>query len=105
MQLFTIGLYQLNLDGSIKYKENGNPQDTYTMETLQSFARAWTGFKVKSSNRGGAASSEAGFKGTSLDPMSINIYKRDWFPKNDLVGGFIVSLLLFKSHCNCRIHS
>ena len=70
------------MDGSIVYHENGIlPQETYSTSTIVSYARSWTGL-VKSPERGGA---------TSLDPMTINIQKRDLFPKSNLVNGFIVS--------------
>ena len=44
MQLFSIGLYELNLDGSLK-KSEGNPILTYENSDIQTFATAWTGFK------------------------------------------------------------
>lgn len=96
MQLFTIGLNKLNMDGSIVYQSNGDPEDTYSIDDIISYARVWTGFEVKSDSkeRGGAASSGSTFGKTSLDPMSINIELRDWFPKNDLAGGFIVSIIV-----------
>mmetsp|Transcript_598 Transcript_598/g.1174 ORF Transcript_598/g.1174 Transcript_598/m.1174 type:complete len:1161 (+) Transcript_598:1495-4977(+) len=87
MQLFSVGLFKLNMDGTIIYQENGNPEDTYSMDGIQSYARAWTGF-VKRPERGGA-SPERGFQDQTLDPMTINIDTRDWFPKNDLANGFI----------------
>ena len=41
MQLFSIGLYELDGDGTPLSTE------TYTNEDIVSFARAWTGFKVR----------------------------------------------------------
>ena len=90
MQLFSVGLYKLNMDGSIIYQENGNPVDSYSIDDIVSYARAWTGF-VEKPERGGAASSENGFQESKVDPMRIDIDKRDLFPKNDLDDGFIVS--------------
>ena len=92
LQLFSVGLYQLNMDGSTVYKENGNPADTYSIDDIVSYSRGWTGFVMRS-ERGGAATSHSGFQDRTLDPMMINIDKRDWFPKTNLVGGFIVSRL------------
>ena len=43
LQLFTIGLTQLNLDGSIKLV-NGQPQDTYTQDDVTGLARVFTGW-------------------------------------------------------------
>jgi hypothetical protein len=88
MQLFTIGLFELNDDGSVALRPGGLPKDTYTIDDIVSFSRAWTGF-VRSDDRGGASSAGKGSKVGSLDPMEIDIAKRDWAPKNDLGGGFI----------------
>ncbi|KAL7539583.1 hypothetical protein ACHAXR_009408 [Thalassiosira sp. AJA248-18] len=39
--------------------------------------------------RGGASPQERGYQDESLDPMKIIIERRDWFPKNNLLKGFI----------------
>ena len=44
MQLFTIGLVELNLDGSAKRDDMGVAIKTYNSHDIVSFARAWTGF-------------------------------------------------------------
>ena len=44
MQLFTLGLNQLNDDGTHKLDSSGNPIPTYTQNDVQSFARAFTGW-------------------------------------------------------------
>lgn len=44
MQLFTIGLYQLNPDGSDKFDASGNPIETYTPSDVSSLARVFTGY-------------------------------------------------------------
>jgi cullin-associated NEDD8-dissociated protein 1 len=45
MQLFSIGLFQLNKDGTpIVDKESGNIAETYTNEDIMTFSRAWTNF-------------------------------------------------------------
>lgn len=48
MQLFSIGLYELNLDGSFVTK-NGQPVETYTNEDVQGLARVFTGFDLDAS--------------------------------------------------------
>ncbi|MDV6250116.1 DUF1800 domain-containing protein [Vibrio sp. EA2] len=46
MQLFTLGLYQLNPDGSaVVNKITGKPVPTYTQDDVQELARALTGWK------------------------------------------------------------
>ncbi len=44
MQLFTIGTSQLNPDGSYQLDSNGNQIPTYTQDTVEAFARAYTGW-------------------------------------------------------------
>ncbi|MCX7255738.1 MAG: DUF1800 domain-containing protein [Polaromonas sp.] len=50
MQLFTIGLYQLNLDGSLKLDASGNPMDTYTQSDVSNLARVFTGYDFDTSD-------------------------------------------------------
>lgn len=44
MQLFTIGLVQLNIDGTVKKDASGQPLPTYTQDVIEGFARAMTGW-------------------------------------------------------------
>lgn len=44
MQLFSIGLYELNLDGSIKRNAAGQPIETYTSDDVSNLARVFTGY-------------------------------------------------------------
>lgn len=44
MQLFTIGLYQLNPDGTVKLGADGQPMETYTNEDTQGLAAVFTGW-------------------------------------------------------------
>jgi uncharacterized protein (DUF1800 family) len=44
MQLFTIGLSQLNLDGTLKLDSSGNAIPTYDQATIQNFAKVYTGW-------------------------------------------------------------
>lgn len=46
MQLFTIGLYQLNLDGTLK-QSGGKPIETYTLEDVSGLARVFTGWVME----------------------------------------------------------
>lgn len=43
LQLFTIGLYELNLDGSQKLDESGSPIPTYDHDDVANLARVFTG--------------------------------------------------------------
>jgi uncharacterized protein (DUF1800 family) len=46
MQLFTIGLTELNIDGSNKLGADGNPIPTYTNEDVTNIARAISGWAI-----------------------------------------------------------
>jgi uncharacterized protein (DUF1800 family) len=46
MQLFTIGLYQLNIDGSIKLDGLGKPIETYDNSDIQGLAKVFTGWNL-----------------------------------------------------------
>ena len=68
MQLFTIGLYQLNPDGSLKLSD-GKPIDTYTRDDVAGLARVFTGWSWA-----GPDQSSTRFYGGTPDP------DRDWQP-------------------------
>ncbi|MGE3473731.1 MAG: DUF1800 family protein [Vicinamibacterales bacterium] len=44
LQLFSIGLWELNTDGSLKLDGSNNPIPTYSQSTIAEFARALTGW-------------------------------------------------------------
>lgn len=44
MQLFSIGLYELNLDGTVKRNPAGQPIETYTSDDVSNLARVFTGY-------------------------------------------------------------
>lgn len=44
MQLFSIGLYELNLDGTLKTNAQGNPIETYVQSDITNLARVFTGY-------------------------------------------------------------
>lgn len=48
LQLFSIGLLQLNADGTLK---DGRAQETYTQQTIAELARVFTGWEFDGSNR------------------------------------------------------
>ncbi len=52
MQLFTIGLYELNQDGSLQLDSNNNTIPTYTQAQVQAFAKAYTGWTYATSTGG-----------------------------------------------------
>ncbi len=50
MQLFTLGLYQLNADGSVKSGADGQPLETYKPADVSGIARVFTGLNLASSD-------------------------------------------------------
>ena len=52
MQLFTLGLYQLNQDGTQQLDGSGNPIPSYTQAQVQAFAKAYTGWTYASATGG-----------------------------------------------------
>ena len=68
MQLFTIGLYQLNADGSLKLS-GGKPIDTYSRDDVSGLAKVFTGWSWA-----GPDQAANRFFGSVADP------DRDWKP-------------------------
>lgn len=66
MQLFTIGLFELNMDGTQKIA-NGQPIETYDMEDIRNLAKVFTGWSW--GNQGTPDPSNARFTGGNPDPM------------------------------------
>ncbi len=50
LQLFTIGLVQLNQDGSVQTDESGIPLPTYDQDTIEAFAHVFTGWHFANVN-------------------------------------------------------
>lgn len=69
MQLFTIGLYMLNQDGSRILDSNGNPIPTYTQEDIRQVAKVFTGL--------GGGALEDWVSWTSNPYFGANIYVID----------------------------
>ncbi len=51
MQLFTIGLVELNLDGTVKTDAQGNPIPTYGQAEIEGFAHVFTGWTWSNMDR------------------------------------------------------
>jgi hypothetical protein len=79
MQLFSIGIWKLNKNGTLIRNQNGGYQETYSMKHIQSFARIWTGFVI-AEQRGNV--DQAG--SNQYDPMLMIASNHDSFPKHGL---------------------
>ncbi|MDQ8180729.1 DUF1800 family protein [Pelagicoccus sp. SDUM812005] len=72
MQLFTIGLWELNRDGSLKLDDDGEPIPTYDNEDITEMARVFTGFVL--------APDDPNYEDTDqnwIDPMRANENRHD----------------------------
>jgi len=86
MQLFTIGVFLLNDDGTKMLNENGEPIPTFSNDEVMSFARVFTGF-VQSQPRGNFEENDSSWN--AIDELIVDPIYHDKFPKHDLTGGYI----------------
>lgn len=84
-QLFTIGLWKLNSDGS-RILEDGEPVPTYSNRDIMNFARVFTGFDEQA-ERGNIEHVEG--KSNMIDPMQMRAEWHDVYPKPKLDGGYL----------------
>jgi hypothetical protein len=87
MQLFTIGLHELNLDGTNMLDSFGRVIKTYTNLDILSNARVMTGFSY-TSRRGNTEELFRSDK-SRQDPLRIEVDAHDFFPKTSLDGGWL----------------
>ena len=88
MQLFSIGLVQLEMDGTPKTTAKGAPLQTYTNADIMAFSRIFTGFRYQKSRSNIEGNSDLKAE-NRIDPMRIDASFRDIFPKMDLYKGHI----------------
>ncbi|MEP4079738.1 DUF1800 family protein [Haloferula sp.] len=86
MQLFTIGLWELNSDGSRKLDTFGEPISTYTNDDITELARVFTGLYYDAPyGWGGGGWEESHF----LKPMVMHPERHD-FDSKTLLNGLVV---------------
>ena len=90
MQLFSIGLHKLNLDGTPKKDSKGNLIPTYTQEDVNNLAKVFTGWDNKRSGNGDANKGDrfgvVGFRrGDFTHPMEFTAEYHD-FSKKSVLG-------------------
>eukprot|EP00965_Chrysotila_dentata_P212024 6186781-Pleurochrysis_carterae.AAC.1 len=89
MQLFSIGLYKLHLDGTIIFDEaSGKRLETYSNQDIMEFAKVFTGF-VEQSTRANVERPTVAVNENNIDPMRIRPASHDAFPKMGLDGKHI----------------
>jgi uncharacterized protein (DUF1800 family) len=74
MQLFSIGLYKLNIDGSNVTDSTGKPIDSYSQEEVTNLARVFTGYTYDTSDN-------VRFTVTRSDATTFTVATRDYARK------------------------
>ena len=95
MQLFSIGIPMLNLDGTLQLDDDGVPLKSYDNNDVQNFARVWTGF-TRQEVRGNYESMSTEWL-NRMDPMKIEGSWRDPFPKMVSTSSLIMSIFLYEA--------
>lgn len=89
MQLFTIGLWKLNPDGTRARDDNGREIPSYDNDAVFEFARIFTGLRKEFRSRGGIGDTEnieTLFNSNFIDPMRMQANRHDFSPKILLDG-------------------
>ena len=82
MQLFSIGLVKLNIDGSVQLDNStGSPLLAYTNEDITEYARAYTGFRRQFLRGNIEEDGSPTSRVDRVDPMKIYDEYRDHLPK------------------------
>lgn len=88
MQLFSIGVWELNQDGTQKrHPVSGQPIPTYDNDVIMDSARVWTGW-FKRAFRGNLVRMNR-HESNIVDPMELSLSHRDQFPKTKVGGGYL----------------
>jgi uncharacterized protein (DUF1800 family) len=85
MQLFTVGLWELNPDGSRRLDAQNHPIPTYSNEEITQLARVMTGFWFGGRDWGGGGWTEQDY----ATPMSLHAARHD-FGRKTLLGGHVI---------------
>ncbi len=67
MQLFSIGLYKLNADGTYQTDTSGKQLEAYTNEDITELARVFTGFTDESTNNTGTGTGRLDFPSAAIN--------------------------------------
>jgi len=91
MQLFTIGLHELNPDGTIKLDPAGQPIPTYSQETIVQMAKVFTGWGYANNTPNATANANLfrGSPGNYTQPMMLWPAFHDDTAKT-IVGGAVL---------------
>ncbi len=85
MQLFTVGLYRMNLDGTPQLDASGKPIPTYTQTDIEELSRVMTGWDLAGNSRYGDARAN---RGDHTQPMEFTAEFHD-FGSKTIMGSSI----------------
>ena len=88
MQLFSVGLWELHQNGTLKLDARGQPISTYTNEDIADFSRIWTGFRLRSPRENVEKYMSPGFRNI-IDPLVIERTHHDEFSKLGMHNQYI----------------
>ena len=88
MQLFSIGLWRLNDDGTRMKGKDGKYLQSYDNDDIATFARVWTGFDRQPA-RGNVEAPNNLNSFNAFDPMMIKAQWHDRLPKTKLDSGYL----------------
>ncbi len=77
LQLFSIGLYQLNQDGTVRLDLSGNPIPTYNQEVVNGFTKIFTGWTFCNNGNNPACPNAAPGLVNYKDPLIVNPANHD----------------------------
>jgi uncharacterized protein (DUF1800 family) len=89
MQLFTVGLVKLNIDGSVQVDGNGNPIPTYAGVDVLNLANVFTGWSSPATTTTGTAESNWLYSLTETSPMIAYPAHHDEEAKT-IIGGVAI---------------
>ena len=89
MQLFTVGIWHLNNDGTLKLDDQGQPIPTYTNYHITELAKVFTGLTLADNVPGKHHIFENGYTNNRVDPMVANNSFHDRSSKEMLDGTII----------------
>ena len=88
MQLFTMGLWEMNQDGSMVKDSSGNPIPSYTQDDVEELAKVMTGYDLKGNSKYGRTNRGSGEEWSS--PMEFTSDHHEYDSKT-LLGSTIRS--------------
>ncbi len=77
LQLFSIGLFMLNQDGTLKLDNNGKPIATYSQETVNNFTKVFTGWAFCNNGNNAACSNAVSGTVNYKDPLLLTQNNHD----------------------------